>query len=85
VWELSRVTGEPHGGWVHWGPPQNITQTGDLLILRQAHRIFLGQFGRILGAMAELAERGAEMERCRAVRTANTAGNLRLQGRGLDR
>jgi 3-carboxy-cis,cis-muconate cycloisomerase len=19
VWELSRVTGEPHGGWVHWG------------------------------------------------------------------
>src|SRR6201981_1493032 len=19
VWELSRVAGEPHGGWVHWG------------------------------------------------------------------
>jgi 3-carboxy-cis,cis-muconate cycloisomerase len=19
VWELSRVTGEPYGGWVHWG------------------------------------------------------------------
>jgi adenylosuccinate lyase len=62
VWELSRVTGEPHGGWVHWGATtQNITQTGDLLVLRQAHRIFLGQLGRILGAMAELAERGAEM------------------------
>src|SRR6185503_16013950 len=62
VWELSRLTGEPHGGWVHWGATtQNITQTGDLLILRQAHRIFLGQLGQILGAMAELAERGAEM------------------------
>ena len=19
VWELSRIVGEPHGGWVHWG------------------------------------------------------------------
>jgi len=62
VWELSRVTGEPHGGWVHWGATtQNITQTGDLLILRQAHHTFLGQLGQILGAMAVLAERGAEM------------------------
>ena len=35
VWELSRVTGERHGGWVHWGATtQNITQTGDLLVLR---------------------------------------------------
>jgi len=35
VWELSRVVGEPHGGWVHWGATtQNITQTGDLLVLR---------------------------------------------------
>ncbi|MGC1889399.1 MAG: adenylosuccinate lyase family protein, partial [Stellaceae bacterium] len=33
VWELSRVTGEPYGGWVHWGATtQNITQTGDLLV-----------------------------------------------------
>src|SRR5258708_38395561 len=62
VWELSRVTGEPPGGWGHWGATtQNITQTGDLLVLRQAHRIFFGQLGRILGALAELAERGAEM------------------------
>ena len=39
VWELGRVVGEPHGGWVHWGATtQNITQTGDLLVLRQAHR-----------------------------------------------
>src|SRR5947209_16839012 len=26
VWELSRITGEQHGGWVHWGATtQNIT------------------------------------------------------------
>jgi adenylosuccinate lyase len=62
VWELGRVVGEPHGGWVHWGATtQNITQTGDLLVLRQAHRIFLRQIGEVLSAMAELAERGAEM------------------------
>src|SRR5438128_6272977 len=62
VWELSRVVGEPHGGWVHWGATtQNITQTGDLLVLRQAHRIFLRQIAAALAAMADLAERGAEM------------------------
>jgi adenylosuccinate lyase len=62
VWELSRVTGEPYGGWVHWGATtQNITQTGDLLVLRQAHGIFLRLIGEALSAMADLAERGAEM------------------------
>ncbi len=62
VWELSRVVGEPHGGWVHWGATtQNITQTGDLLVLRQAHGVFLRLIGEALAAMADLAERGAEM------------------------
>src|ERR1700726_2788724 len=62
VWELSRVVGEPHGGWVHWGATtQNITQTGDLLVLRQAHGIFLQQIADALDAAASLAERGAEM------------------------
>jgi len=62
VWELSRIVGDPHGGWVHWGATtQNITQTGDLLVLRQAHGVFLRQIGAILAAMADLAERGAEM------------------------
>ena len=62
VWELGRIVGEPHGGWVHWGATtQNITQTGDLLVLRQAHGIFLRQIGAVLLAMADLAERGAEM------------------------
>ena len=62
VWELGRVVGEPHGGWVHWGATtQNITQTGDLLVLRQAHGIFLRLIGEALSAMAGLAERGADM------------------------
>jgi adenylosuccinate lyase len=62
VWELGRVVGEPHGGWVHWGATtQNITQTGDLLVLRQAHAIFLRLIGKVLAAMADLAERSAEM------------------------
>ena len=62
VWELSRIVGEPHGGWVHWGATtQNITQTGDLLVLRQAHAIILRQIGETLSAMAGLAERTADM------------------------
>lgn len=61
VWELGRIVGEPHGGWVHWGATtQNITQTGDLLVLRQAHAIFLKQIGETLAAMADLAERTAD-------------------------
>ncbi len=62
VWELGRAVGEPYGGFVHWGATtQNITQTGDLLVLREAHRIFLKLIGEALLAMAELAEKGAEM------------------------
>src|SRR5690242_20434634 len=62
VWELARVLGEPHGGWVHWGATtQNITQTGDLIVLRQAHHIFLKLIADALLAAANLAERGADM------------------------
>src|SRR5262245_26418087 len=62
VWELARVVGDPHGGWVHWGATtQNITQTGDLLLLREAHQIFFRLIAEILAAMADLAERSAEM------------------------
>jgi 3-carboxy-cis,cis-muconate cycloisomerase len=62
VWELGRIVGDPHGGWVHWGATtQNITQTGDLLVLRQAHQVFLRLIGQVLSAMGDLAERGAEM------------------------
>ena len=62
VWELSRICGEPAGGWVHWGATtQNIVQTGDLLVLRQAHRIFIQLILKTLNAMADLAERSADM------------------------
>jgi 3-carboxy-cis,cis-muconate cycloisomerase len=62
VWELARVVGDPHGGWVHWGATtQNITQTGDLLLLRKAHHTFCRLIGETLTAMADLAERSAEM------------------------
>jgi adenylosuccinate lyase len=62
IWELARVVGDPHGGWVHWGATtQNITQTGDLLVLRQAHRTLLRLTGEVLVAMADLARRGADM------------------------
>ena len=62
VWELGRIVGDPHGGWVHWGATtQNITQTGDLLVLRRAHAIFRQLLGGVLHAMADLAERGADM------------------------
>ena len=62
VWELARVVGDPHGGWVHWGATtQNITQTGDLLLLRRAHQVFFRLIGKALAAMADLAERSAEM------------------------
>ena len=62
VWELARVVGDPHGGWVHWGATtQNITQTGDLLVLREAHRVLLRLIGEALAAMADLAERSANM------------------------
>ncbi len=62
VWELARVIGEPAGGWVHWGATtQNIIQTGDLLVLRQAHTIFRDLIKRMLLALADLAERGAKV------------------------
>ena len=62
ILELSRVVGEPHGGWVHWGATtQNITQTGDVLVLRKVHGVILGLLGDIMTALANLAERSAEM------------------------
>src|SRR5580704_2170034 len=61
VTELSAAAGE-HGGWVHWGATtQNITQTGDVLVLREAHRVLLGLLARVLAAAGELAGRSADM------------------------
>ncbi|AHK35119.1 adenylosuccinate lyase [Rhodococcus opacus PD630] len=59
--ELARAAGDD-GGWVHWGATtQNITQTGDTLLLRRAHTIIRGQITDILTVLADLTERGAEM------------------------
>jgi adenylosuccinate lyase len=57
IWELDRVCDGEAGGLVHWGATtQNITQTGKLLQLRKAHRIYLDQLARILEMLADLAE-----------------------------
>jgi 3-carboxy-cis,cis-muconate cycloisomerase len=62
IWELDRVCEGDAGGYVHWGATtQNITQTGQLLLLRQAHDIFLRQLASILRALADLAERTKDM------------------------
>ena len=62
VWELARICDGDAGNYVHWGATtQNITQTGDLLQLRQAHRIYLQQLGRIFAALAELADKSKDM------------------------
>jgi 3-carboxy-cis,cis-muconate cycloisomerase len=58
VWALDRACDGDAGGYVHWGATtQNITQTGQLLQVRRAHAIFLGQLAAILTALADLAER----------------------------
>ncbi|MBO0880446.1 MAG: adenylosuccinate lyase family protein [Mycobacterium sp.] len=62
VAEVSRVVGEPHGGWVHWGATtQNITQTGDTLLLRRAYFLIRNHIRDILDALAVLTDRSAEM------------------------
>ena len=61
VTELAMAAGE-HGGWVHWGATtQNITQTGDILVLREAHRKIVRLLAGVLVAAADLAERTAGM------------------------
>ena len=57
VWELDRVCEGDAGGYVHWGATtQNITQTGQLLLVRRAHTIFLRQLADLLDLLAVLAE-----------------------------
>ena len=60
IWELDRILDDEIGGYVHWGATtQNITQTGDLLQLRTAHRVILGQLRAVLELLAPLAETSA--------------------------
>jgi len=59
---LAEAAGDPHGGWVHWGvTTQNVTQTGDVLVLREAHEVLLDLLAGVLGAAADLAEHGADV------------------------
>src|SRR5215470_17015060 len=56
IWALDRACDGDAGGYVHWGATtQNITQTGQLLQVRQAHEIFLRQLASVLTHMAGLA------------------------------
>lgn len=60
--ELSNAVGQPHGGWVHWGATtQNITQTGDALLLKEVHCVFLRLISELLSAMERLAFEGQNM------------------------
>lgn len=58
--EFARVVGQEHGGWVHWGATtQNITQTADVLVLRDAHRQIKRLLAQVLRAMSKLADSSA--------------------------
>ena len=87
VWELDRACEGDAGGYVHWGATtQNITQTGQLLQVRRAHEIFLRQLASVLTHLAGLAERTKDaLLPGPHARPARGAGDVRLQGRGLDR
>src|SRR5687768_8788722 len=61
IWELDRVCDGDAGGYVHWGATtQNVTQTGQLLLARRAHAIFLGQLATLLEVLGPLAERAKD-------------------------
>ena len=87
IWELDRVCEGDAGGYVHWGATtQNITQTGKLLQLRKAHRIYLAQLAQVLMLLADLAERTKGRRPPRQdTRSARGPGDVRPEGRRLDR
>ncbi len=61
IWELDRVCGEEAGGYIHWGATtQNITQTAKLLVVKRCHDIFLGNLGKLLNILADLAEKSKD-------------------------
>jgi adenylosuccinate lyase len=60
--ELARTAGEPHGGYVHWGATtQNIQQTGDVLLLRDAHDAICESIRRLLRTLGEVSIRTADI------------------------
>lgn len=55
--ELARIVGDEYGGWVHWGATtQNITQTADLLLIREAHHRLLDLLADLLREFSKLAD-----------------------------
>ena len=87
VWALDQACDGDAGGYVHWGATtQNVTQTGQLLQVRRAHDIFLRQLAAILTTLADLAERTKDVLLPGPhARPARGAGDVRLQGGGVDR
>ena len=62
LWEFDRICDGDSGGYIHWGATtQNITQTGKLLVIKQAHRIILNQLKELLLELADLAEKTKDM------------------------
>lgn len=60
--ELARVVGPEHGEWIHWGATtQNITQTADILVLRDVHRALKRHLATTLRAMSKLADSSASV------------------------
>ena len=86
IWELDRVCEGDAGGYVHWGATtENITQTGQLLLIRRAHHIFLQQLAAILTTLAALAERTKNALLPGRTHGQHAApGDVWLQGSGVD-
>ena len=57
IWELDRVCTKDSGGYIHWGATtQNITQTGQSILLKKCHNIFLNQLVLLLDNLSKLAD-----------------------------
>ncbi|TMV76906.1 adenylosuccinate lyase family protein, partial [Thioclava sp. BHET1] len=58
---MAEAAGDPAGGYVHWGATtQNVVQTARTLAMKRAHGSFLVRFDRVLGQLADMAEREAQ-------------------------
>ena len=56
IWELDKVCVNDSGGFIHWGATtQNITQTGQSILLKKCHNIFLDQLALLLDNLSNLA------------------------------
>jgi adenylosuccinate lyase len=59
---IEELAGPGAGGWVHWGATsQNIMQSGNAVLLDRAHGIVRGLLRECLAALADLADRSADM------------------------